>query len=198
MLLALLIVPSLWGFGQQNEASDRYPGEGLVRATATFSVGFMNRQTLNGYLHGIVEYYVDDRVSVRGDGFLSLFSSSKTADTAIGINLSEPLLMNHSLFVGGSYHFGKQPELDPYLGIQPGVSFSKYNEFILGPNGDLIQGDMSVSPVLSALAGFNYYSGKYFHLFVEGRYIRGIHMAGGNVKYLDEFRLSFGIGFDIR
>jgi hypothetical protein len=180
------------------QESDRYPGKGLFRASATFGVGLMTRSTVNGYLHGFLEYYVDDRISLRGGGLYFLFSDSKTTDTAAGINLKQPLLDNHQLRAGMFYHFGKHASFDPYIGLQPGIALSRYNEVVMGDNSSLVSGGLLVNPTYTLSGGFNYYSGKYFHLFVEARYTRGIHMATGNVKYLDELGFCFGLGFDIK
>lgn len=196
--ILLFILVTIPGVLKAQENETRYISEGLIRATATFAPGLMTRNTTNGYIHGFCEYFFDDRVSVRGDGSYLLFSNSRTEETAHGVDLQHPLLMNHSIFAGCSYHFNKHENLDLFAGIQPGLSVSKYNETLMGSDGNPVQGNASFNPVYSLLGGATWYAGKYFHFFGEFRYINGIHMANGYTKYLDEFRLSFGLGFDIR
>ena len=194
ILLSMLIAAGATSVKAQDAP---YATHGLMRATATYSAGFMTNKTNNGYLQGLIEYYFDESFSVRGDGFLFLFSRSTISDSSIIFNYQEPLLQKSSLHAGFFWHPANHPTLDPFIGIQPGISFSQKNELILTEGGYTAE-PLSVNPVYSIVGGLNYYSGKHFHLFLEARYLRGVHLSSASPKYLDEFLLSFGLGFDVQ
>lgn len=192
VLLALFATPTI------KAQETNYIDKGLLRATLTFSTGFMRNSTVNGYLHGLLEYYMGEKISVRGDSFHMLFSQSKTADSATGINLKNPMLLNSSLMAGLFYHPLSHEKLDLYVGFQPGIALSQYNQQVLDVNGNAALTTPSLNPIYAFTGGLNYYSGKFFHVFVETRFIRGVHLSNGNPKFLDELRISFGLGFDIK
>jgi hypothetical protein len=191
MLLTLFGVPVV----SAQESS--YIDKGLLRASMTFSTGLMRSNTVNGYLHGFLEYYLGEKISVRGDAFYLLFSQSKTADSATGINLKNPLLLNSNLMAGLFYHPLNHSHIDVYLGFQPGIAYSQYNQQILGIDGNAVLTDKSFNPIYGFTGGINYYSGKHFHAYIETRFVRGVHLSNGSSKFLDELRISFGLGFDI-
>lgn len=178
-----LLTGTFIGFGQDED----HVSEGLFKASATFSYGFMNDDVQNNYVSGLIEYHVDDKISLRGDGAYFIGHQSEFA----------PLKLNHQVFAGVSYHFETgSPKLDPYLGLSPGVAYSQRDDQVLGPDS-LVISEPSFNPVLAFTGGVNYYSGKFFHFFLEARFIRGRHLSNSTPKYLDEFRLTFGLGWDL-
>jgi hypothetical protein len=178
-------------FAQQD--TGRYVHKGLLRAQATLSDGAMLKaKRSNIYLHGNLEYYIDDRVSVRGDGYYFI--------TELGDD--DIIKMNHASFAGLSYHFKTKNHIDPYLGFQPGLSVSQViwdtcPEGMLCAIGSTIDKPVA-SPLISGVAGFNYYSQKLFHFFIEARYQHGKHLSEMGVLPLDELKFSFGLGWNIR
>jgi len=54
------------------------------------------------------------------------------------------------------------------------------------------------NPLYSGLVGMNYYATKFFHLFISARYLSGKHLSNAPEPLrLDEFRFSFGLGFNV-
>ncbi len=180
----LLVTPSL--LFSQNDTG-RYVHPHLLRTHGTISAGLMtDGGYLNIYLHGNIEYYIDDRISLRGDGFYFLKSGS-----------GYPWLQNHSVFSGASFHKMTRNHFDPYIGLQPGINISQLafgGACALYPCLVPEEGITKVNPVVSPLVGFNYYFEKVFHLFGEARYIYGRHIADAPTYSLSEFRFSFGLG----
>ena len=53
-----------------------------------------------------------------------------------------------------------------------------------------------MNPLASLVIGYNYYVHRYFHFFVQTRFIAGQHLYNEH-KDLSEFRFSAGLGFNI-
>ena len=189
-------------FAQQD--TGKYIRKGLIRSMATISPGIMlngimsNTSTI--FIHGNLEYYVADNVSIRGDSYY--FLQAKDND---GCN---PFEYNHSTFSGASYHFKTKNHFDPYLTLEPGISITKRSAAFEEPKPCVLYGmsKTAANPLLSSAIGFNFYFQKLFHLFGEARYIIGKNISGdseypvGNSSArlsLNELRFSFGLGFNI-
>jgi hypothetical protein len=156
---------------------------GLLRAQATYSPGFLfESNTSHYYLHGNIEGYVSDKLSIAGEGYYFLANGGTNAGDVI---------YNHSAFFGSSYHFIKNMN-DFYIGIQPGISITKFTNSTFS----VISPARGVNPVFSSTIGYNLYFYKYFHFFVQARLIIGKHNYYP-VHSLNEFRLSAGLGFNI-
>lgn len=167
----------------------------LLRASASFSIGKLTadkESTIN--IGSSLEYYLDERFSLRGEGVYF-----------IGYNDNIPVgyKSNHGLMAGISYHFTEKKAFDPYIGLQPGMSFGKY--------GNLTDSTMvsdtywlsnnrytnfHVNPTVSVHTGFNYYAEKFFHLFVDLRYLYGNFHSEIPTRSLNEIRIEFGLGFN--
>lgn len=180
---------ALLALALQSSAQDgQYIHKHLFRSMLTISPALtMSGSGTDIFLHGNIEYYIDSAISVRGDGFFSI----RSAD---GFNV------NHSLFSGASYHFHTNSHFDPYIGIEPGVAMiqSTYRDSSLTLDAPDLVDSMRVDPLFSTYVGFNLYAQKYFHLFVEARYVAGKHFATqGAPVSLNEIRFSFGLGWNI-
>jgi hypothetical protein len=159
------------------------PRKGLIKAMATLSPGKMfGYNAAYFYLHGNVEGYVSDNVSVSGEGYTSLGQQTKAPEAFKTIN---------NLFFGINYHFiNKNGDL--FIGGQPGVCIAQLETTV--PKAPITH--TGTSPVFSAVVGYNYFVGKYFNFFVEARYIAGSHNYDLH-KDLSEIRFSAGLGFNI-
>lgn len=161
--------------------------KGLLKATTTFSLGLQTENTQNYYLSGLFEYSLDNRFSVRGDAFYFLGSSGDR------VRFDH----NHQLFAGIVAHFKVAEQFYLYTGIQPGVAYSRGSEFpTLNPDGTT-SNKFAFNPVVSGIGGLTYYAPKWFHVFIETRYILGRHQADSYVVHLDEWRFTFGLGFHL-
>lgn len=157
--------------------------QGLIRAQLTLSPSYMftDKQSYF-YLHGNLEGYVSDNLSLSGEGYYGLGNVSS------GENL---FANHHNLFYGASWHFICSLG-DFYAGLQPGLSFTRLKE----TGNNLVQATRGTNPLISAVAGYNFYIHKIFHFFIQTRFITGQHNYDA-VKDLSEIRISAGLGFNI-
>ncbi|MBL4668784.1 MAG: hypothetical protein JKY30_05920 [Flavobacteriales bacterium] len=175
-LMVLLVIPSLCRAQIENNSVLR---KGLLRTQGTFSFGsLLDIKETGIYLNGNLEYYINQKISGRGD----LYYHLKSTDNSL-------LKINHQLFSGGSYHINLGKEFDPYIGLQPGIALTQHSFYDRTTN---------LTPLLSSLIGFNYYAENWFHLFFDIRYVYGIHSPNHiNEINISEIRLSFGLGFNL-
>ena len=165
-------------FAQAQDDNKQFIHKGILRATGIISPGMMLKENISTIsLHGNLEYYIENNISMRGDIFYFL----KAKDN----NGNNPFNFNHSLFTGASYHFKTKNHFDPYFAFQPGIAYANNNS------------TTQISPLVSSVLGFNYYFERWFHLFIEGRYINGKNISEAGVISLSELRFSFGLGFNL-
>ena len=156
---------------------------GLIRAQLILSPSYMltAKQSLF-YLHGTLEAYTEQKISIAGEGYLSLGNMSS----------EKPLFdYNNSLFCGINIHQTNNNH-DLYLGLQPGVSFTKLN----ADTYQLNETHAGINPLFSVLAGYNFYINGFFHFFVQNRLVIGKHFYDV-LENLAELRFSAGLGFNI-
>lgn len=168
-----------------------HPGLFLFRGS--LAVGGMTKlNAKNVFVEGNVEYFLDRRVSIRGDGY---FFANHSGDY-------KPFKMHHSLFTGAMFHKYTKGDFDPYLGIEVGINYAQATDPYLGGTGSIAvvpveEASKTFSPLFSPLIGFNYFGGKFFHITMHARYIMGKFMDNYNSVSLGEWRISFGLGFNI-
>lgn len=157
--------------------------KGLIRAQLTISPSYMfSDQRSYFYLHGNLEGYVSDRISLAGEGYYYL------GDLSTG---KSPIDYNHSAFFGAAYHFTKKNN-DLYIGLQPGLSITKLSD----TTNSVSQATLGANPLFSPVIGYNFYVNKVFHFFIQSRLVLGEHNYD-KPKNLSEFRFSAGLGFNI-
>ena len=173
---ALFIVLSISSMAQDER--------GKITSALSFAPGFLTEKTYTIQVQGYVGY-LKNKIEVRADGFYFLGSYGDRPRFS----------MNHQLFAGANYHF-TETAFQPYVGFQPGIALSQSSEYgTLNATTGETEYVPSVNPLGSAVAGFSYYGEKLFFVFVEGRYIFGKHKSNTYPTFLDEARLSFGLGF---
>jgi len=164
-------------------AQDIIPRKGLIKGMATISPAKMfGYNESYFYLHGNLEGYLSDKVSVSGDAYMFLGEQTKSPEGFKYIN---------NVFFGLNYHFVKGNG-DLYLGVQPGVCIAQLKT----ESPKVIEAHVGTSPVFSSILGYNYFVGKYFNFFLQARYIAGSHNYDLH-KSLSEIRFSAGLGFNI-
>ena len=169
---------------QENKTEQAFQRKGLFRTTLTFATGYMPKNNLNNlYLTGNIEYYTSTRISLRGDG-MYFFNS---------MNQDKTLKLNHSIYSGAAYHFG-EGQFDPFVGLQTGLAYTQCGITQQG----MSERSKSFNPLISPIAGFNYYAQKWFHLFINLRYSQGKLLSDDAILPLNEWNVSFGLGFNIR
>lgn len=182
-LLIFLSALRLWG-QNQNLIS-----KGLLRAQANIAMGRMMHYNQGSiYVCGDLEYYLDSKTSLRGEGFYFVNATNKNAPVK--------LTMNHSIFSGVMFHLPAKWNLDPYFSVLPGLALTQVEQQ-LSALPLLIKSNADISPLIAPVLGIQYFAPKFFHLFANVRYVKGLHL-GNTVRYqLDEFRFSFGLGFNL-
>jgi len=195
LMAALLLIGSQHVFAQKNWNKKELDGDdiirkGLIRAQMTISPGWtVGQKNTNIFLQGDLEYYVTRKVSIKGD--IAYF-----LDTQGGGLLKH----DHSLFFGANYHFPYK-RFDPYIGLHPGASVIQMRN----PNAtspELIhtmqESTLKVAPAVSVTTGFNVYIWKYLHFLGKLTYVHAAHPTEWGTTYsLDEFRLAFGLGWNV-
>lgn len=157
--------------------------KGLIKSDLTLSASKMFSENQSYfYLHGGIEGYVSPKITLSGEGYYYLGALSSNEST---------YKYNHNLFFGASKHFTNKNS-DLYIGLQPGVSFTKLNETA----NNLTETHMGVNPLFSSVMGYNYYVTRFFHFFVQARIITGSHNYDIH-KNLTEVRFSAGLGLNL-
>lgn len=159
--------------------------KGLIRAQSTISPSKMlDFNESRFYLHGSLEGYVSNKVSFSGDTYFDLGSLSK---------IQNSFNFNHKLFFGANYHF-TDGNSDFYIGIQPGIAITKLNiPTILTIKETPKTG---INPIFSMPIGYIFFINKYFHFFLQSRFILGQHNYNYTIN-LNEFNFSAGLGFNL-
>jgi len=180
-IFILFLFISKADFSQKNPA---IIDKGLIRTQGVISFGKLtDHNKTNLYLNGNLEYYTSSLISLRGDIYYYLPKSN-----------DDVLQKNHQLFYGASYHFYTKHNMDFYLGIQPGIAFTQTGVDVLQTK---LTSAPTYNPLISEVVGFNYYATKWFHLFVDTRYVYGSHLSDAPPFKLNELRISFGLGFNL-
>ncbi len=179
LLLLLLFTVTLMG-----QETDNFVRKGLLKATATISPSFMiNRNINNIYVSGELEYFLENKISVRGDG---LWYRDSQQDIPF-------LKENSMIFFGALYHFSKKKH-DVFIGIQPAAILSQPNML----DTSLVNYPVQINPGISIIAGYTFYVWDYCNFFLNARYLN--HKYVGTSKgpvHLDEIILSAGLGFQL-
>ena len=159
-----------------------------VKAALSFSPGFQTENTRTVQLHGYLGIRPKQgRIEIRGDAFYFLNATGDRPRFTI----------NHQLYTGAFYRFSDKG-FQPYLGFQPGIAYAQSSEFgRLNEDTGEIEYKKTINPVGSVVGGLDFFSEKFFFIFVETRYIFGKHKSDTYPVFLDELRLSFGLGLHI-
>lgn len=177
-LRLLFLLVTAFCTAQENNVIDN----GLISTQLTLSPSALLKQKeSNFYLHGALNYYISPKVSLDGEGYFQLGAISSDEKT---------FTYNHNLFFGASKHV-ISGDNDFYVGIQPGIAFSKLNDKLF-----LIPTRSAVNPVASFVTGYNFYINSYMHFFFQTRYIAGKHNYDMS-QSLSEIRFSAGLGFNL-
>jgi hypothetical protein len=175
IIVAILLSIVLANWGQRID--DR---TSLFSASATISPGYMfSQKEATISVHGFAELFVQTNISIKADGYWFLS----------GKNEGSTVFQNTGGFFGGAYHFTKEGKLDPWIALQPGVSY-------VAMNSGLLTSENTIAPLLSTAIGVTFQMNRWFNLYAQGRYIAGNAKVGDPYNSsLHEFRVSFGLGF---
>jgi len=178
ILLIAILALSSYSFGQEKTRP-------TYKAALSFSPGFLTENTITSQIHGYFGLRpMAGNIELRGDGFYFMGSQGDRPR----------FTMNHQVYAGAFYRFSNM-SLQPYAGFQPGIAYSQSSEYgVPDESGNLVY-KKTVNPVGSIAAGVDFFGEKVFFLFAETRYIFGKHTSDSYPIFLDEWRLSFGLGF---
>ncbi|NVO20702.1 MAG: hypothetical protein HXX13_13455 [Bacteroidetes bacterium] len=172
--------------------SKRFVQKGLLAGKGTLAAGKMTTyKATNMYVSGNLEYYLEDNISFRGGIYFFLGTSGA----------AHPFANNSSLFTGFFYHFNTHNFFDPYIGLEPGVSWTQLKKPD-DPGSESYPYNkssypQSASPIASVTGGVNCYATNWTHLFIEAKYVHGVQVSDIPATFLDEIRFAFGFGFNI-
>jgi hypothetical protein len=177
---------------QLSAKDDIFIHKGLFCLRGSLAYGHMTKLNANNiFLSGNIDYYFEDRISMRGDGYFFI-------DSYKG---KQPFSTLHSLFAGPIFHVAPIGSFDPYVGLECGISIAKASSPCLGDpcTNNMLPQEMKtgLNPLISPVIGFNYFGTKWFHLTFDARYIAGTFSDNYNSAPLHEIRLSFGLGFNL-
>jgi len=173
---------SISGFSQDSEIKSSKDWK--LKSALSFAPGFLTEKTNTIQLQGTIGF-VKNKIELRGDGFYFLNSFGDRPRFS----------MNHQLYAGAFYKFLTEKQFQPYVGFQPGLAMSQSSEYgALNFETQQLEHQITYNPVGSIVGGFDFFGEKLFYLFAEARYIFGKHTSNTYPVYLDEFRLSFGLG----
>ena len=162
--------------------------DGLIRAGLGLRLG--NSAVMSGfYAGGGLEYYLDDRISIEGEGNYYLGH--------LGDSINYSVVNNHSLLAGPNIHFLRSTGFDPYAGVMVGAAFTEMNPLDHEPGSPCYE-KLQADPLVAFQLGFNYFTEKYFHMFMEGGYALQKHTTAANPSMnLNELSFKFGLGIHV-
>lgn len=181
MLFIFLVLNAF--FIQIYGQDDTFIRKGLVKFTATIAPSKMLSHNISPfYIHGILEYYAENNVSIAGEGYYYLGSLSEKESI---------LNYHHNLFLGCNYHWIHKNS-DVYLGLEPGISMTEISVM----QNLKTQKILSINPLIGVNIGYNFFVGKYVHFFVQNKWVYGEQILLSPLN-LSDFRISAGLGFQI-
>lgn len=182
LIILSFIFTSSIAFSQKD--SVKLAKDWRIKSSLSFAPGFISEKTKTIQLQGTVGF-LKNKIELRGDGFYFINSFGERPRFS----------KNHQLYAGAFYKFSEK-SFQPYLGFQAGIAYSQSSEFgALNFDTQELEYQSTFNPVGSVAGGFDFFGEKWFYLFTEARYIFGQHKSNTFPVFLDEFRLSFGLGF---
>lgn len=164
----------------------------LLRASATIApTRFYHQNTTVAFINGFLEYVIEDKISVRGEGMV-MAPNGKLLFT----NEPERFPRNYTgLYAGFGYHFGKN-NWKFNLYAQPGVGIAEVAQdpYFIVP----IQYQWNVCPTYMLKAGTAYYFSKFCHFYLELNFGDGwARKTPWSSISLAQYGISAGLGFHV-
>lgn len=158
-------------------------GKGLLRGSGAISPGFLlDASTTSIYVNGKLEYFVEDRISFRGEGFWYVDSQQEDS----------PIARNSQVAFGPFYHW-IHGRLDLALGMEAGISLTQPGIPVIAIHEP---DPLRVLPNVAACAGLTFAVWDYFHFFLDARYVHARYTGShSGILPLDEVIISGGLGW---
>lgn len=175
------------GLSAQIADDESFVQPGLMKAFGCFAFDYRPHQNTWDYrLHGFLEYYLEKKISVMGEVYHYLDS-----------NKDFPVIhKNFSVGTGLGYHWSRK-RVNPYVFMMAIGNF--YESQIQTDSGEVIRDQMtpnSGNPGLALGGGISLYVWKYFHFFAQIRYHHTFIYSAIQIKNMDAFSVSYGLGFN--
>ncbi len=175
--LSLLIGLAVLSANAQNSS------DWQLKVGTNYAHGFITENTQTMQLHGLIGFEKNS-FELRLDGFYLLGQQGER----------ERFSINNQVFIGGYYYLLKN-KVKPYFGGQIGLANSQSTEYGIINESDELVFEPTLNPIVSIGLGIDYKINNRLDLNVECRQIFGKHLANSYSTYLDEFRVSVGIGY---
>jgi hypothetical protein len=165
----------------------------LLRASATIApTRFYNQHTTVPFINGFVEYLLEKKISVRGEGFVMVPNGKFLFNLDV---YNFPRNCN-SWYAGFGYHLGKKNwKMDVHA--EPGVLVAELSQeynYIVNP----VSFRWSANPSFLLKIGTSFYFSKFCHFFAELNYSDAwARKTPGSSLSLKQYGLSAGLGFHI-
>jgi len=188
-IIGLFLLASPFVYSQEKPC---YFQPSLLRTSATIApTRFYRQETTVALINGFVEYVLENRISVRGEGNI-MAPNGKLVYT----NSAEKFPRNFtSIYAGFGYHLGKRNwKFD--LHAEPGIAISEMAQqpFLIVP----VAYQWSVSPSYMLKGGTSFYFSKYCHFFAEINYSNGwIRKTPLTSVSIAQYGISAGLGFHL-
>lgn len=181
--ISILIFIACFNMVQSQESFIR---KGLLRFQATLAPSVMiGQHTDNIHLHADIEYFPEDRLSLRADSYIYLLS------------LNEKNLFKHyySAFAGAAYHFPVN-NFDFSFSFQPGIGIIQTSEQF---QNDIkpIEPELQAVPMMAVGTGVNFFIHKNFHFLTHIKFIKGTYSGDLVPLKINEFIFSAGLGWNL-
>ncbi|MEM7041058.1 MAG: hypothetical protein AAF570_29105 [Bacteroidota bacterium] len=176
--------------------------QNMLITNLTFSVG-KSPSELKYYVFTSAEWTLTDNWGIEGGLFFNVGSSEKDVipllNTCCAVDPQTEDYYTHNLFFGPNYHFLTRKRVDFYVGVHPGLQLFTAPAFTYantdGGSVD-VERNYGISPAASFQTGLAYYA-KFFHAFLNTRYVLGRHDSALYEGKFNEMRFMLGLGFNL-
>jgi len=177
IILSLSAILILLSANAQNE------NDWQLKVGANYAHGFMTENTQTMQVQTFVGFERKN-FELRLDGFYMLGQQGDR----------ERFSINNQVFFGGYYYFLSN-KVRPYFGGQIGLAYSKSTEYgTINETNELVF-ESTFNPIVSVGGGLDHKVSSRLDLNFECRQIFGKHSANSYPTFLDELRVSIGVGY---
>ena len=202
LLMLCLTVPGLAQVNLDYKTWEPGIHKNMLITNFTFSIG-KSPSELKYYLYTSAEWMLTDNWGLEGSAFINLGSSENDLESLLHAGTAQvggvTDYQTHNIFLGPNYHFLDHKRVDLYAGIHPGLTLFSAPEFSFvqewGENVTIPQ-TYALEPTVSLHGGAAYYA-RFFHAFVQARYVVGRHDSFQYSGKFNEFRFALGLGFNL-
>lgn len=182
---SLILILMLITLKSYNQSISSYNNKGLIKAGLAYNQSFMtNYKNQNIYLCGDLEYFASNNISIKGDCYWYLDSR----------NAEKIFNENYIILFGPVFNLPKGKS-NFYIGIQPGLSYTKPNNLI----DERQTYPIRLMPMFCISTGYTLYFSKFCNFNIGVKYTISKYRGTNNASLnLDELLISGGLGFHLK